>query len=82
MAGERGGLVADALHEAAVAGDHEGVVVARLGAEVGPQVALGDGHADRVGEALAERAGRDLDAGGVVHLGVAGRGGAPLAELP
>ena len=72
--------MADALHEAAVAGDDEGVVVDELGAEAGPQPALGHGHADAVGEALAERAGGDLDAGGVVHLGVARGGRAPLAE--
>ena len=71
VAGERGGLVADALHEAAVAGDDERVVVLRLGAEPGAQVPLGDRHADGVGEPLAERTGRDLDAGGVAGLGMA-----------
>jgi hypothetical protein len=48
--------------------------------ELGRQAALGDGHADAVGEALAERAGRRLDALGVSVLGVAGRERAPLAE--
>ena len=62
MAGERRGLVADALHEAAVAGDHERVVVDELGAEAVAQHALGDRHADGVAEALAERPGGDLDA--------------------
>ena len=62
MAGERRGLVADALHEAAVAGDDERVVVDQLGAELRAQAPLGDRHADGVGEALAERAGGDLDA--------------------
>ena len=66
VAGERGRLVADALHEAAVAGDDEGVVVDQVVAELGAQAALGDRHADRVGETLAERAGGDLDARGVV----------------
>ena len=52
----------------------------------GPVVALGeeplgDRHADAVGEALAERPGRRLDAGRVPELGVAGRARAPLAEL-
>ena len=56
MAGERGRLVADALHQAAVAGDDVGVVVDQLGAEAGGQVALGQRHADRVGEALARAA--------------------------
>ena len=73
--------MADALHQAAVAGDHEGVVVDDVGAEPGAQVGFGDRHADGVGEPLAERPGGDLDAGGVADLGVAGRGRAPLAEV-
>ena len=81
VAGQRGGLVADALLEAAVAGDDEGVVVDHVGAERGAQPALGEAHADAVGEALAERAGRDLDPGGVAGFGMAGRAAAPLAEL-
>ena len=62
MAGERGGLVADPLHHAAVTGDDERVVVLGVGAEARTQAALGDRHADRVGEALAERPRGDLDA--------------------
>ena len=62
MPGQRGRLVRDPLHEAAVARDHEGPVVAHLVAEGGPQPAFGDRHAHRVGEALAERPGGDLDA--------------------
>ena len=77
VAGERRRLVADALHEAAVAGDDERVVVDHVGAEPGAQAPLGDGHADGVGEALAERPGRDLDAGGVADLGMAGRAPTP-----
>jgi hypothetical protein len=80
VAGERGGLVADALHEVAVTRDHEGVVVAQLGAEAGAQPALGDRHAGAVADALAERAGGDLDALGVVPFGVARRLRLPLAE--
>ena len=82
VAGERGRLVADALHQATVTGDHERVVVLRLGAEPGAQVPLGDRHADGVGESLTERSRRDLDAGGVAGLGVAGCGRLPLAEVP
>ena len=48
--------------------------------ELGGEAALGDGHADRVGEALAERPGRRLDAGRQAVLGMAGRARAPLAE--
>ena len=48
VTGERRGLVADALHEVAVAADAEDVVVAQLGAEARAQVLLGDRDADRV----------------------------------
>ena len=47
VAGQRRRLVADALHEVAVAADHEGVVVDEVGAEPGPQHPLGDAHARR-----------------------------------
>ena len=46
-----------------------------------PQHALGDAEADAVGEALAERAGGDLDALQVARLGVARGPRAELAEL-
>ena len=74
--------MADALHQAAVAGDHEHVVVAQLGTEPGPEVGLGDGHADGVAEALTERTRGDLDTRGVVDLGMAGGAGFPLPERP
>ena len=45
------------------------------------EVRFGDREADRVGEALAERPGRDLDARRDVNLGVAGRLAAELAEV-
>ena len=80
VAGERRGLVADAFHQAAVAGDRPGVVVDEPGAEAVAQEALGDRHADGVGEALAERAGRDLDPGRVAGLGVARRARPERAE--
>ena len=81
MPGERRRLVGDPLHEAAVAGDHEGVVVLGLGTESGAQTGFGDRHADCIGEALAERPGGDLDPCGVTRFGVAGRRRVPLAEL-
>ena len=80
MAGKRGGLVADALHEAAVAGDDEGVVVDDVVAELRAKTTFGDRHADGVGETLAERPGGHFDARGVVCLGMAGCERAPLAE--
>ncbi len=81
MTGERRRLMADALHHATVTGDHEREVVLGLGTEAGPQVLLGDGHADCVRESLTERPGRDLDAGGVTGFRVARCGGIPLAEV-
>ncbi len=80
-AGQGGGLVTDALGQAAITGDDVDVVVAQLGPEAGSEVAFGHGHADPVGQTLAERARGDLDAGGVTGLGVPRRGRVPLAEL-
>ena len=79
MTGERRGLVADALHEAAVAGDDVRVVVDELRAEAIAQHPLGDRHPDGVAEPLAERPGRRLDARRVAGLGVTG---GPRLELP
>ena len=81
MAGERRGLVGDALLQVAVGADDEGVVVAELGAEPGPQPLLGHAHAHPVGHALTERTGRDLDARRVVALRVARRPASVLPEL-
>ena len=81
-----GGLAADALLDVAVAADRVDVVVERRGALGGVRVeqaalaAGGHRHADRVGDALAERAGRGLDAGGVAVLRVARGLAAPGAQ--
>ena len=79
VAGQRARLVRDALHQVAVGGDHEhaepGIV-----AEPGLQVRPGDRHADRRRDALAERAGRRLDARRVSVLGMPRGHAAPLAE--
>jgi len=80
VAGERGGLAADALHHAAVAGQRVGVVVHDVRAVGRGEEALGERHADRVGEPLTQWAGGRLDAGRVAVLGVAGRAAAPLPE--
>ena len=80
LAGQRGGLGGDALHQVAVGDDREDAVVLDLGAVVLAQEALGHRHADAVGEALAERAGGDLDAGrdvDAVALGVARASASP-----
>ena len=80
VAGDRGGFVGDALHQAAVAGDRVDVEVEQLGAVAGALPLRGDRHADRGGDALAERAGGRLDAGGPAVLGVAGSARVELAE--
>jgi hypothetical protein len=79
MAGERAGLVADALHKVPVARDHVDAVIDQIWAETRAQLALGERHADRVADPLAERPGRGLDARRVAVLRMAG-GARP--ELP
>ena len=81
--GQRGGLRGHALHHAAVALHHVGEMVDDrvTGAiEASRQSRLGDGHADGVGEALAQRPGRGLHARRQAVLRMAGRAAAPLAE--
>jgi hypothetical protein len=86
VAGQGADLVAEALLDVAVRGEAVDVVVehrrARLGVRV-EQAALaagGHGHADGVADALAERAGGGLDAGGVPVLRVARGQRAPLPQ--
>ena len=80
MAGERCCLVADALHQAAVAGDHIRMVIDELWTESVAEEPLGDRHPDGVAEALAQRAGGDLDACGEFGLGMSWRERLPAAE--
>ena len=82
-AGQGRRLGGDALHQVAVGADAEDAVVDDLVPR--PVVALGEDsfghrHSHRVREALAERAGRRLDAGCQEVLGVAGRSRLPLTE--
>ena len=84
MAGERGRLRADALHQAAVAADRVDVVVEEV--EARPVVAAGqplprDRHADAGGDALPQRTGRRLDARHPVILRMARRLAVELAEV-
>ena len=72
MAGQRDRFLADAFHQAAIAGDHVGVVIDQSLPKRGRELPLGERHADRIGDALAERPGRRLDAGRVAVLGMAG----------
>ena len=80
MPGERCGLVADAFHQIAVAGDDVGAVIDEPVAEARVQVPLGDRHADGVGEALAQGTGGGFDAGHGAVFGMAGARAAQLAE--
>ena len=83
MPGERRRFARHALHQVAVADDGPAAVIDwRVACAVVArrQMRLGDRHADRIRQALAERAGRDFDALGVAALGMAGCLAAPLAE--
>ena len=83
-AGQRAGLVRDAFHQAAVAGEHPGVViddVVLVGVVAGGQQFFGQRHADAIGQALPQRAGGGFHARRVLALGVARRHGMELAEV-
>ena len=69
--GQRADLVADAFHHAAVAQEDVGAMVhdGMAGAvELGRQQLFGQRHADRVADALAQRAGGGFHPRGQVHL--------------
>ena len=78
VAGQGRRLGADTLLDVTVAGQHEDVVVegaltlGGVGVEQAALAARRHRHADRVADALPERAGGGLDRRGVVHLRVAG----------
>ena len=82
-AGQRGGLGGDALLDVAVGGEHVDLVVKDrltdrgIGVEQTPFTPGGHRHTDGVGQALTERAGRDLDTLGVAVLGVSRCRGSP-----
>ncbi len=83
MPGERGGFGGDALHEVAVRGQNPGAVVEERFAplvETRRELLARDRHADGGGEALAERAGRRLDARRVAVLRMPGGLRVELAE--
>ena len=79
--GQRNRLVADALHQTAVAGEHIGKVIDHPIAETRSHHALGQRHADGVRQTLAERSGGGFDAGCVTVFGMAGGAAAELAEI-
>jgi hypothetical protein len=73
--------MADAFHEAAVTGDHIGIVIDKLAPKARAQHFFGHGKADRVGNPLTERAGGGLDALRVAIFRVTCGNRAPLAEI-
>ena len=75
--------MADAFHQAAVAEEDVGAVVddgVPGAVELARQHLLGEREADRVREALAERAGRRLDAGRRADLGMPWASGCAVGE--
>ena len=80
MPGKANGLMVDALHQTAVAGDHEGTMVDQIVAVDGVEMPLGDGHPDRHRRPLPQRSGRDLDSGKLEILGVARQSGCQAGE--
>ncbi len=81
VAGEVDRLVAHAFHQAAIAGDHVGVVIHQIVPVAGVRHPLGERHADSGREALAERPGGHLDPLGVAVFRVAGGAVAHLTEV-
>ncbi len=73
--------MADAFHEIAVASKNIGPMIDEVIAIAGIQHAFGQGHADRGGDALPERAGGGLDPGQMTIFGMTGAGTAKLAEV-
>ena len=80
-AGEGNRLLAYAFHQAAVARDDIGVVIHDLCPVLRAQHLFGHGETDRIGDALAERAGGGLNRVGEEVLRVPGCARAHLAEV-
>ena len=79
--GQRDRFLRHAFHQVAVGGEHIGVMVDDLLAEFRRQHLLRQRHADRGRDALAERAGRGLDALGVEVFRMTRRQRSELAEM-
>ena len=73
-------FLADAFHQAAIAHEDVGPMLAEIVPELGVQNALGQREADRIRDALAERARRRLDAVGMLVFRMAGSLAVDLAE--
>ena len=80
MAGQRNRFLADAFHQAAIAGNHPSVVIHQRIAEHAIQVPLRHRHAHGHGEALPQRPGGAFHARQFGVFRVTGARGMPLAE--
>ena len=81
MTGEVDRLVADPLHQAAIARERISVVIDQRVAKTRVQKPLGERHADGVRNALAERAGRGFDTRRVTIFRMPGGNGTELTEM-
>ena len=81
MPGKRDRLLAYALHQIAVRGEHISVVVHDLAPKHRTEMPLGNCHAHGIAEPLAKRPGRSLNSLGDEILGMARGERAQLAEL-
>ena len=75
------GFLGNAFHQAAVAGQHIGLVIDEVIAEAGCQMALGNGKAHGIGKALAQGPGGGFNACGMAIFRVARGLGAQLPEV-
>ena len=73
--------MADPLHQAAITSDAIGVMFDQIRPEPRIPDALGERHANGIGDALPEGTRGGLDAGGMTIFGMACRLRAELAEL-
>src|SRR3984885_13806113 len=84
LAGDRGGLLGDPLHQVTVGADRVGTVVDHADAwpvEGVCEKALGDRHADRVCDPLPKRTRGHLDPRRVAALGMSRSARTPLTKL-
>ena len=79
--GQTNGLLGNTLHQATVASNHIGVVIDHLLAVTRALDFLGNGKADRIGDALTQRAGGGFNPFHMAVLRMACRACAPLAEI-
>ena len=81
MSGQADCFLADAFHQAAITGEAIGMVVDKIIAKLVCQFALCHRHANRIGNALPQRASCCFDACSVAIFGVTSGLGAKLAEI-